>query len=197
MKAGVAVVVVAFAIGGIYSYRIFFPAPSRVVPIKSPPIVKPAPKKDVAAEAADTLGKIAAGPGKLIDKAQSAIANHRERRAGEGGRGDHGAGGADADPYARHGLGHGRVAAHIGHQGEQHPPRCGAGRQRRVPGIRRERQHRRRVPGNPSRALVNGVIVREGQTVNAALGITFDRIDAVKKVIFFKDATGAEVSKSY
>jgi hypothetical protein len=51
--------------------------------------------------------------------------------------------------------------------------------------------------GTPSRALINGVIVREGQVVSGALGIAFERIDADKKVIFFKDSTGAEVSKEY
>ena len=51
--------------------------------------------------------------------------------------------------------------------------------------------------GTPARALVNGVIVREGQVVSGALGIAFERIDAFKKVIYFKDSTGAEVSKSY
>ena len=33
--------------------------------------------------------------------------------------------------------------------------------------------------------------------VDSELGIAFDRIDADKKVIYFKDATGAEVSKNY
>jgi hypothetical protein len=51
--------------------------------------------------------------------------------------------------------------------------------------------------GTPSRALINGTIWREGQMVESVLQITFDRIDSVNKVIYFKDSTGAEVSKSY
>ncbi|HEY1849185.1 MAG TPA: hypothetical protein VGG37_08255, partial [Opitutaceae bacterium] len=51
--------------------------------------------------------------------------------------------------------------------------------------------------GHPSRALINGAIVKEGQMVDGVLNINFDRIDAVRKIIYFKDSTGAEVSKSY
>lgn len=51
--------------------------------------------------------------------------------------------------------------------------------------------------GSPSRALINGTIVREGQVIDGALGIAFERIDARRKIIFFKDYTGAEVSKNY
>jgi hypothetical protein len=51
--------------------------------------------------------------------------------------------------------------------------------------------------GTPSRALINGTIVREGQVIESSLGIAFDRIDSVNKVIYFKDSTGAVVSKNY
>jgi hypothetical protein len=51
--------------------------------------------------------------------------------------------------------------------------------------------------GTPSRALINGQIVREGQMVDDTLGVIFERIDAAKKAIFFKDSSGAEVSKNY
>jgi len=51
--------------------------------------------------------------------------------------------------------------------------------------------------GHPSRALINGVIAREGQVIDEGLAVTFERIDADKKTITFKDSTGAEVSKNY
>ncbi len=51
--------------------------------------------------------------------------------------------------------------------------------------------------GSPARALINGTIVREGQVIDGALGIAFERIDSPKKIIYFKDYTGAEVSKNY
>jgi len=39
--------------------------------------------------------------------------------------------------------------------------------------------------------------VREGMVVESALGITFDKIDAVNKLIYFKDTSGAICSKNY
>jgi hypothetical protein len=51
--------------------------------------------------------------------------------------------------------------------------------------------------GKPARALINGTIVREGQVVEGTMGIAFDRIDSIQKIIYFKDSSGAEVSKSY
>jgi hypothetical protein len=197
MKAGVAIVIVAFAIGGVYSYRIFFPAPSREVPIKAPPIAKPAPKKDLAAEAADSLGRIAAGPGKLMDKAQNALANHRN---GEQAKVDAAITGLEEPtptptPATISVMAESQLTTDIKVNSTHLDAAPAASAEFRafvanasIGGV---------FQGTPSRALVNGVIVREGQTVNAALGITFDRIDSAKKMIFFKDATAAEVSKSY
>jgi hypothetical protein len=197
MKAGVALVIVAFAIGGVYSYRIFFPAPSREVPIKSPPIAKPVPKKDLAAEAADSLNRIASGPGKLVDKAQNAIANHR---SGEQAKVDAAITGLEEPtptptPATISVMAESQLTTDIKVNSTRLDAAPAASAEFRafvanasIGGV---------FQGTPSRALVNGVIVREGQTVNAALGISFDRIDSVKKVIFFKDASGAEVSKSY
>jgi hypothetical protein len=51
--------------------------------------------------------------------------------------------------------------------------------------------------GSPARALINGTIAREGQVIDGPLGIAFERIDARQRTIFFKDYTGAEVSKNY
>jgi len=51
--------------------------------------------------------------------------------------------------------------------------------------------------GSPARALINGTIAREGQVIDGPLGIAFERIDARQRIIFFKDYTGAEVSKNY
>jgi hypothetical protein len=194
MKAGVAFVIVAFAIGGVYTYRIFFPAPSREVPIKSP-VAKPSPKKDLAAEAADSLNRIVSGPGKLMDKAQNALANRRE---GEQAKVDAAITGLEEPtptPATVSVMAESQLTTDIKVNSTRLYAAPAASAEFRVfvanasvGGV---------FQGTPSRALVNGVIVREGQTVNAALGITFDRIDAAKKMIYFKDATGAEVSKSY
>jgi hypothetical protein len=50
---------------------------------------------------------------------------------------------------------------------------------------------------NPPRILLNNRPVIEGQVVNRALGITFDHLDPEKKLIVFRDETGAFVTRSY
>ena len=49
----------------------------------------------------------------------------------------------------------------------------------------------------PARFLMNGKLVREGDEVNRALAITFERLDATAKVIYFRDKSGAGVTRSY
>jgi len=195
MKAGVAVVVVAFAIGGVYSYRIFFPSPSREVHIKLTPIVKPTPKNDVAATATETLNKVTSEPAKLIDKAQNAIASHRSDEQAKVDAAITGMEEPTPTPATVSVMAQSQlttdVKVNITHL-DAAPAASADFRafvaSANIGGV---------FQGTPSRALINGVIVREGQTVSAALGIAFDRIDAVKKVIYFKDSTGAEVSKGY
>ncbi|MDB6165368.1 MAG: hypothetical protein JWQ83_508 [Lacunisphaera sp.] len=50
---------------------------------------------------------------------------------------------------------------------------------------------------NPPRILMNNHLVYENQEVSAPLGITFVRIDPVKKLILFRNKSGAEVTRSY
>ena len=49
----------------------------------------------------------------------------------------------------------------------------------------------------PPRVLINGRTVRGGDVVENALAITFDSIDAEKKLILFKDKAGAIVTRRY
>lgn len=51
--------------------------------------------------------------------------------------------------------------------------------------------------GNPPRAFINGRTVRAGETIDAGLGVTFDGIDAEKKILIFKDRSGAVVVRKY
>lgn len=53
------------------------------------------------------------------------------------------------------------------------------------------------MTGSQARAMVNGRVVTEGETVESRLGIVFDRVVADHRVIVFKDATGASVGKRY
>lgn len=50
---------------------------------------------------------------------------------------------------------------------------------------------------SPARFLMNGKLVHEGDEVNKALGVTFERLDAAAKLIYFRDKSGAGVTRSY
>jgi hypothetical protein len=50
---------------------------------------------------------------------------------------------------------------------------------------------------SPARFLMNNKLVREGEEVNKALAVTFERLDATAKVIYFRDKSGAGVTRSY
>jgi hypothetical protein len=51
--------------------------------------------------------------------------------------------------------------------------------------------------GKPGRALINSRLAYEGDEINRSLGITFTQLDAANKLLVFKDATGAIVTRSY
>ena len=51
--------------------------------------------------------------------------------------------------------------------------------------------------GSPSRAFINGRLVRAGEVIDSAMGIKFDSADAATKTIVFVDARGAKVAKHY
>jgi hypothetical protein len=50
---------------------------------------------------------------------------------------------------------------------------------------------------SPARFLMNNKLVREGDEVNKALAVTFERLDATAKVIYFRDKSGAGVTRTY
>jgi hypothetical protein len=49
----------------------------------------------------------------------------------------------------------------------------------------------------PPRIMLNGRLVRGGDMVESTLAITFDSVDAEKKLLIFKDKSGATVSHRY
>lgn len=51
--------------------------------------------------------------------------------------------------------------------------------------------------GNPARAVINGRLIRAGETVDAGLGITFDGIDSDRRNLMFKDRSGATVARRF
>jgi hypothetical protein len=174
-KAGVAVLVIAAAVGGIYFYRIFFPPPAPEVRIKVDPIVKKVPAKDPAADAKAAELKAAAD---AKDDAPTPTPTPTVPPA------------AVEDVMASTNL-TSDVKVNSTHLDAAHaasPEFRAYVANASIGGV---------FQGKPARALINGVIVREGQVVDSPLAIAFERIDAANKIIYFRDATGAEVSKNY
>jgi hypothetical protein len=185
-KAGLGVLAIAIVVGAIFSYRIFFPP-------AAPPIVIKVPS------AAKTAKEIADASAKLIADGQAAIAN---RRKAEQAKVDAALAGEDVAPTptpASAAVESVMVQTNLSTDvkvNSQHldaaPAASAAFRtfvaNASIGGV---------FQGSPARALINGSIVKEGQTVDGVLGIEFERIDSDKKAIFFKDTSGAEVSKDY
>jgi len=197
-KAGLTFVILAIGVGGFYSFRIFFPEQPPDVRIRLPGLVKPITPADLKKSAADALAKAVAAPGQLIDKGQSAIAAQREQ---EQAKLDALAGQEEPTPTAaptgpsQTVMGNTSISSDVkvGNTPIDAGPAASAAfrafvASANVGGV---------YQGIPAKALINGSIVREGQVVDGALGVAFERIDAVKKVIYFKDYTGAVVSKNY
>ena len=53
------------------------------------------------------------------------------------------------------------------------------------------------IGGDPPKILFNGRTMRAGDIVDPQLGITFDSIDPDRKLIIFKDKSGATVTRKY
>jgi hypothetical protein len=51
--------------------------------------------------------------------------------------------------------------------------------------------------GTPSRAFINGRMVRAGETVDVPLAIFFERVDGDRRQLIFRDKAGATVSRKY
>lgn len=187
-KAGIAVVVIAFLVAGIFFYRIFFPAPTKDVPVKLQVVVRPTPVK-VDAEAA--AAKAAADAARL---AQEAAAKRKAEQA----KADAEAGVQIAPtptPATESVMAMSSLTSDVkvNNTHLDAAPAASAAFRAFVAGASIGGVFQ----GKPARALINGTIAREGQVVDGSLGIAFDRIDSVQKIIYFKDASGAEVSKSY
>src|ERR1017187_9207620 len=201
-KAGLTVVAIAIGVGGFYSYRIFFPPETQDVKIKRPAVTKPIVPAEIK-KPSESPSKVAVVPGQPVDKGHVAVPGQHDR---DQAKLDAPASGQDAPTptppppapditVVESVLGDTSVSKDV----KEGSTPIDAGRDASpafrtfvagsvIGGV---------YQGVPSRALINGTIVREGQTVDGSLGIAFERIDAANKVIYFKDYTGAEVSKNY
>jgi hypothetical protein len=149
----------------------------------------------ITASAAKLVGTVAAAPAKLIDKGQSAIAEFRKEQQE---RVDATAVGEEAHPTPVAALAPVVAAAAIAKDvstGAAVYATANAS-----PAFRAfvaNASIGAVFQGRSSKALINGTIVREGQVVEHSLGVCFDHVDADTKVIYFKDLSGAVVSKYY
>lgn len=51
--------------------------------------------------------------------------------------------------------------------------------------------------GTPARAVINGKLTQQGDTVDSLLGITFEGVDTERRMLVFKDKSGATASRKY
>jgi len=200
VKAGIAIAAIAALGGGFFAYRIFFEPPPAPPPIVLQHVAPPKPVVTAVQAAANVAAKVAAAPEKLVDSGLDAVAQHR---AAEQAKVDAAMNGEEPSPPPPPDVVPGTQSvmaqASIGSDVKANITRLdttsAASADFRafvanadIGGV---------FQGTPSRALINGRIIREGQVVDDTLGISFERIDAASKVIYFKDSTGAEVSRNY
>jgi cytoskeletal protein RodZ len=53
------------------------------------------------------------------------------------------------------------------------------------------------IGGTPPKIILNGRMARAGDIVDPGLGVTFENVDAEKKLLVFRDRTGAIVTKKF
>ncbi|MBI5688549.1 MAG: hypothetical protein HZC55_00520 [Verrucomicrobia bacterium] len=205
-------------LGGVafFAYTTFFSAPppppppavkkkAEPVAAKAPPAAAPtAPAPAAAGKLSETQSALAHAPAKAIGKAQDAVA--ARQASGQGNV---------ADALATEELAN-RPA--VGEPVAKAPaPKAATAKQSvtrgvsattelEVAAVEASMEFRTYVAnakvsgvfqGSPARAMINGRLVRTGETVDAGLGILFEGVDPVKRQLFFKDRTGAIVARKY
>jgi hypothetical protein len=185
VQIGIGVLVLAVSVGLFYTYRILFPPPAKVVKIDLAPIAKGPSPEEMARASAIAAAKAA----NEIVAAERAKAERARAEAAAA------AAAAVPDETTESVMANTDLSSdvkvnstHLNAAVAASPAFRAFVANASIGGV---------FQGTPSRALINGQIVREGQMVDDTLGVVFERIDAAKKAIFFKDASGAEVSKNY
>ena len=207
----VALIVLAGA--GYFAWTKFKPAPAtpapaaNAAPVKKAPVSAPA---NPATTPSETLNEIAHAPKKAIDKAQEAIA---ARRASGQSRIDAAAIGEDlpdtpvapppapvtpsarpaapraAAPTTTSTIAPGVSAtAQVEAAAEASAPFRTFVANAKVSGV---------FQGPPTRAMINGRLIRAGELVDGGLGITFTGVDSPRRQLIFQDKTGATVSRRF
>jgi hypothetical protein len=205
MMAGMGLAALLVLGGGFFAYTKFFkaeppPAPPPVAKKTPPPAPNAADPAQPGPTPSDTLNAAAKAPVNAVNKAQDVVA---QRNATDQAKAD-----SILDPAAQKvavapkatpapakkestttSLGGGVTATtELEVAAEATPAFRGFVANAKVSGV---------FQGNPPRAFINGKLTRAGETVDSGLGIVFDTIDAEKKLIMFKDRTGATVARKY
>lgn len=185
--------------GGFFAWKHFFATPPAAAPAPPSAPKAAAPKPAAPSPATDTLNQIAHAPVNAINKAQDALA---ARRASGQNRVDAAAAGEDqpARPVAppkpelntttaKKALAPGLSATTtVEAAANASPEFLTYIANLKVSGV---------FQGNPARAVINGKLTREGETVEPRLGIVFDGVDGPQHQLVFKDRTGATVSRKF
>jgi cytoskeletal protein RodZ len=197
---------------GYFGWQQFKPAPATSEPApKAPPAAKavgPAPATTPAPTPSETLNKLAHVPANAINQAQEAIAT---RRASGQARIDAASIGEDL-PTPTAGAAPAEVAKQPATPRADAPttsttiaPGVAATTQLAA-GAEASQPFRSFVAnakvsgvfqGTPSRAVINGRLMRAGEVVDGTLGITFEGVDAERRHLVFKDKSGATVSRRF
>jgi hypothetical protein len=196
-KVGLTFVIISIGVGGFYSYRIFFPAETPDMRIRRLNPIKPALPGTAKPAGTDANAKAGSAAGVPGDKASTLTVTVPKVDAGASSDDD-----TTLTPtptplssIAESVMGQSSISKDVtvGNTPIDAAPAASAAfrsfvANANVGGV---------YQGSPAKALINGTVAREGQVLDSALGIAFERIDASRKIIYFKDYTGAEVSKNY
>jgi hypothetical protein len=210
--------ILLLAVGGIFAWNKFKSAPAPKPAAATPaqktaaPAPKPAatePVKSASPTPSETLNKLAHAPAEAINKAQEAIA---ARRANGQARIDAAVIGEDVPDkplIPPPGATAGQTPSNGSQTGSTTTTTVAPGvtatlavdaapdasapfrsfvANAKVSGV---------FQGKPARAVINGRLVREGEVVDAGLGVTFAGIDSGRHHLVFKDKVGATVLRRF
>lgn len=186
------------------------PVASATAPAK-PAAATPAPGSPVANKPAEASTGLAHVPVNAINKAQAAV---DARRDGEQVRAGSISAGAD---LANRPAATAPAAGNANKSAPASAPKSVAAASLLAPGVSATNSEVEAVPdanaafkafvangkitgvigGVPPKVLFNGRMMRAGDIVDPQLGITFDNIDPDRKLIIFKDKSGATVTRKY
>ncbi len=216
--AGSMLALLILAGGGYYGW-LMLNEPPPVPPPAAKPTTPAVIKKPEANTPSETLNKLASMPGAMIDKAQDAIAAKRtqeqNRIDGLGVDADTGnkpaaptppqAQDTTAKPYTTYAP-TGSTGPTLTRTSSEIAPGVTATTSEVMAGAEASQAFRSLVgalkisgvfQGNPPRARINDRVFRKGEIVDVPLGVVFDSLETDKKMIVFKDRTGATVSRRY